>query len=83
VWRPDTLGDTVSASVSPAVSGLGASVLSPATVTSGTEVQRGATLTFDCNGHSINQKDPWRFYALASGVEASSSMVAARLGDGN
>ena len=55
-------------------------MLSPAPVTSGTEVQRGATLTFDCNSHSINQKDPWRLYALASGVEASSAVARAKVG---
>jgi hypothetical protein len=31
----------------------------------------------------INEKDAWRLYAWASGVEASSSMAVARLGDGN
>jgi hypothetical protein len=69
--------------VSPAVSGLGDSVLSPATVTSGTEVRRALRLPLIATVIPINEKDAWRLYALASGVEASSSMAVARLGDGN
>jgi hypothetical protein len=40
-------------------------------------------LTVDCNSSSINQKDAWRLCALASGVEASSSMAVAKLGGRN
>jgi hypothetical protein len=43
----------------------------------------GATLTFGCNDRCINQKAARRLCALASGVEASSSMAVANLGGGN
>jgi hypothetical protein len=37
------------------------------------------TTTVGCGSHCINQKDLWRLRALASGVEASSSMALANL----
>jgi len=43
----------------------------------------GRTLAFDCNIYSINQKDALQLHALASGVEASSSMAVAKLGGRN
>jgi hypothetical protein len=52
----------------------------PATVASGYRGAAGVTFTLDCNSHSINQKDAQRLCALASGVEASSSMAVAKLG---
>jgi hypothetical protein len=55
----------------------------PATVAAGYRGTAGITFTFDCSGHRINQKDAWRLRALASGVEASSSMPVAKLGGGN
>jgi hypothetical protein len=55
----------------------------PATVAAGFWGTAGATLTFDCNSHSINQKAAQRLRALASGVEASSSMAVAKFGGRN
>jgi hypothetical protein len=55
----------------------------PATVASGYRGAAGMTLTFDCNSDSIKQKDAYRLRALASGVEASSSMAVAKLGGRN
>jgi hypothetical protein len=55
----------------------------PATVASGYRGTAGATLTFGCNDHCINQKAAQRLCGLASGVDASSSMAVAKLGGGN
>jgi hypothetical protein len=55
----------------------------PATAAAGYRGTVGATLTFGCTSHRINQKAAQQMRDLASGVEAGSSMPATKLGDGN
>jgi hypothetical protein len=54
----------------------------PATVAAAFWGAAGTTLTFDCTSHFINHKAARRLGALASGVEASSSMAVAKVGGG-